>query len=563
MKSKIQLLKAAGLVLGSLILFSSFTTFGQAPAWQWAAGAGGTGYDWSNHIAVDTNGNSFSIGWFYSPYITVGSDTLLNADSSGNSTDIFIVKYDASGNVLWAKSAGGMSIEGGSGITTDLSGNAYITGSFLSSAVTFGSWTITNSGGYDMFLAKLDTYGNVLWAKSAAGSSNDDGQSVTTDAAGNLYLAGNFRSPAFTLDTITLINPGGANSPYDIYIARYDTSGTIVWAKSAGGTIGERIAGIAADANGNVYIVGDFESPNIGFDTIVLTNTGQQDIFIAKYDTSGNVLWAKSAAANGYASCSAIAADVNGNTCITGSLYSTSITFDSITLTNSGGAATYVAKYNPSGNIIWAESTSSTDIDYGTGICADGNGNFYITGAFRNTITFGSTTLISPGGFDIFVAKYDSSGNVLWGKRAGNGKQDYGWSIVADEFGMLYITGTFSSQTINFGGTILTNSAPNSMETFVAKLDNVTGFDEEINFHQTLNIYPNPVTNNFTIAFPNTVNKGAIEIYTILGKKIFKENITNISQKEIHLKHIPGGIYFVKVWNGEKYFSNKIIIQQN
>jgi hypothetical protein len=305
-------------------------------------------------------------------------------------TIVFIAKYDASGNVVWAKQSGGAGLEMGRGIAVDGSGNCYITGYFDGSA-TFGSTTFTSSGSYDVFIAKYDAAGNFQWAARAGSSGEDFGRNIAVDGSGNSYITGTFRNLA-SFGSTTLTSSGDE----DIFIARYDASGNVLWAKRAGGTNKDAAFGIAVDGSGNSYITGEFQG-NATFGSTTLTSTSSQpDIFIARYDASGNVLWAKQA----------------------------------------GG--------NSSG-------------DYGRNIAVDGSGNSYITGEFEGSASFGNTTLTSSGGVDIFVAKYDASGNVLWAKRAGGNLEERASGIDLDGSGNTYISGYFLGEA-SFGSITITSS---------------------------------------------------------------------------------------------------------
>ena len=140
---------------------------------------------------MDLNGNLYITGYFDSPLLIFGSTTLTNA--SQGQGDIFVVKYNASGNVLWAKSAGGWYIDVGNGIAVDANGSSYITGMFNSPSITFGNTVLTDSSGYfcgggqgcsDIFLVKYDSTGNVLWAQRAGGIDHDGGTGINLDANG-------------------------------------------------------------------------------------------------------------------------------------------------------------------------------------------------------------------------------------------------------------------------------------------------------------------------------------------------------------------------------------------
>src|SRR6185437_4146300 len=175
----------------------------------------------------------------------------------------------SSGTVLWAKSAGGGGNDNGYSVSTDAAGNAFMIGYLFSPAITFGTYTLTNAGAVNMFLVKYDANGNVLWAKKAGGTSNDFGNSVATDAIGNSFVTGSFQSPSITFDTYTLTNTSGVH----VFIAKYDANGNTLWAKNSGGTNGAGNS-IGTDAIGNVFVTGRFSSPTITFGTYTLNNAG-------------------------------------------------------------------------------------------------------------------------------------------------------------------------------------------------------------------------------------------------------------------------------------------------
>ena len=463
-----------------LILTSLFVQ-AQSPVWQWAAKAGGNDYDYSLDVAVDNSGNSYITGRFVSPSITFGSITLTNAGQSDifivkydvagnvvwaksvgtganeygiaiavdpigncyvtgefgdasitfdtvtltnagaiNSTDLFIVKYDPAGNVVWAKRAGGSDNEVGNGIAIDGSGNSYVTGRFNSSSVTFGSTTLTNAGGTcsffkpcpDIFTVKYDPGGNALWAKKGGGNSWDESTGIAVDKNGFSYVTGYFYSPTMNLDTIALANVG---NNYDLFIVKYDTSGNMVWAKSAGSNSGGVAGnGIAVDGSGNSYITGEFTSPSLTLGSTTLTNAGGNDVFTVKYDGSGSVVWAKSAGSSSTDYGYGIAVDGSGNSYVAGRFRSLSIVFDTITLTNTGGICSgfpscgdiFITKYDGSGNAVWAKSANGYGDDLVRSIAVDGSGNTYATGYFvYGSLTLDAITLTNAGYADVLIAR--------------------------------------------------------------------------------------------------------------------------------------------------------------
>jgi hypothetical protein len=278
----------------------------QAPDFKWARPAGSISDDRGNAISVTPNGDSYVFGTFESPTIEFGGIILTNSGGPGN-PNAFLVKYNLNGNAIWARSFSGDCL--GEVITTDINGNCYVSGSFLSNNMTIGNIILYNSwwGSREIFIAKYDENGNLVWAKSAGGSSTEVVRSVTVDAAGNSYITGYFQSgSSMTFGTITI-----TNNSTNIFIAKYDSNGNTIWAKSLGGNDLDYGVGISVDTIGNLYISGHFNSPTITFGTTTLTNVGSTtDFFIAKCDNNGNFLWAKDAGGIDYDYSSGIAIDI-------------------------------------------------------------------------------------------------------------------------------------------------------------------------------------------------------------------------------------------------------------
>ena len=531
-------------------MISILSVNAQTPNWQWAKSAGGTGSAFGLIVSTDAIGNVFMTGYFKSPTITFGTTTLTNAGSN----DIFIVKYDATGNVLWAKSVGGAYDERGQSVSTDASGNVFMTGYFISPTISFGTTTLTNtyaSNLYsDFFIVKYDTSGNVLWAKSAEGAYDDSGQSVSTDASGNVFITGIYYSPTITFGTTTLTKANPTSNYSDIFIVKYDASGNMLWATSAeDGLFNDDGRSLSTDASGNVFIAGYFASPTITFGTTTLTNTNSSwDIFIVKYDSSGNVLWAKSAGGTAYDIGNSVSTDAIGNVFMTGIYYSPTITFGITTLTNANNVADiFIVKYDASGNVLWAKSAEGTWYDLSYGVCTDVIGNVFITGAFYSpTITFGTTTLTNVNAAnDIFIVKYDASGNVLWAKSAGGTGYDEGYAVSTDASGNVFLTGNFGSPNINFGTTTLTNTDTTGSfrDIFIAKLDGTTGTNDIKNAN--IKIYPNPTNNIINIEGLTKNENNTIQIFDVQGKLVITKNISE--KGTIDLSELNKGVYVIKI----------------
>ncbi len=555
-------------------LFILFLTFlrianAQTPNWEWAKSAGGTSYEESNFIAKDNFGNVYITGYFFSTSITFGSFTLTNQGVGGNNNgDIFLVKYDANGNVVWAKGAGGTGNDGASYAATDSTGNVYITGIYKSYNLILGTDTLTNDttiGTAKMFIAKYDSTGNVIWAKSPTGLSYCHGTAVITDTIGNVYVSGTFMSPSVTFDSTTLINIDGSGNSLDMFLVKYNANnGTIVWAKSAGG-IGNDFGYCASvDATGNVYLNGYFTSSSMTIGSTTLTNAntdGSADIFLTKYNSTGNVVWAKSAGGTATEWGYSVITDVSGNIYITGYFASPTLQFGTFTLTNAGGLDLYITKYSPSGNLLWAKNAGGIKDEWGNCVMTDGSGNVYLAGWFKSSsITFGSTILNitdSTANYcaDILVVKYDASGNVLWAKNVGGGGFDAADAVVPDVNGNVYLTGLFESPSISFGSSVITNNTPGQGDVFVAKLGSLTTAVEENNSFNRINIFPNPSSGQVNITTSNNIDE--VKITDILGQIVYQ---TKTNEKNISLQLGKAGLYIVTLVSGRQMATRKLIV---
>jgi len=270
----------------------------------WATSAGGSGLDMGIGIATDINGNAYITGFFDSPSMKFGTYTLINKGSSSIDDDIYFAKYDVYGNLQWATSASGSNSVESWSIASDATGDTYITGGSGSSSLTFYSAissgkTITLNGtsggpvGY--YTVMYDSNGNAIWAKT--GCSSGVGEGVATDQTGNVYATGQYINPT-NFGSGTLKSKPVTNPVLDLFLVKYNSSGSFQWVQYAGGT-STLSQDAATDNTGNVLITGYFNASTITFGTITLTdgNSGDVDMFIAKYDANGNALWAKSAGA--------------------------------------------------------------------------------------------------------------------------------------------------------------------------------------------------------------------------------------------------------------------------
>jgi len=424
----------------------------------WAVRMGGTNLDYGTSVAVDKSGNVYSTGYFYGTGdFDPGPDTF-NLTSVGG-YDIFISKLDSSGNFLWAVNIGESLPAYGMSLTIDSSGNSYTTGFFQGTAdfdPGAGTYNLT-SDSLDVFVLKLDTYGNFLWAKRLGGSMRDYGNSLAVDVSGNVYTTGYFEGTAdFDPDTLTSYYLT-ASAYSDIFISKLDSSGNFLWAKKVGGLSGDYGESIAVDLSGNVYSTGCFGQTvdfNPGPGSYSLTSAGNEDIYVLKLDTYGNFLWAKRMGGTSGERGYSLALDCSDNVYTTGYFAQTS-DFDpgtgTFNITSSGSWDIFISKLNASGNFVWALSMGSATNDIGNSLALDPSGNIFNMGVFTGTVDFdpgaGVSNLTSSGQYDTYVLKLKPllalssqpvdrqnvcSGSIVQFGITGTGVSDYQWQRSTD-----------------------------------------------------------------------------------------------------------------------------------
>lgn len=423
--------------------------------------------------------------------------------------DIYLAKYDYQGNFLWVRTMGSKFWDEARDIDLDAAGNVYITGLSQTAAAsdTFflqtstSTYTIYTGSYLGTFVTKYDAAGNNVWCNLIKGTGNVGAAPTGLDisATGYLTLTGLYSG---TVDfdpssTNSSVLPVGGTGDDNIFVARYNLNGNYVWAKGLTGVNNIYIEqhGIKTDAAGNSYICGVYTAGHIDFDpsptaTVSPTGpTGNVYGYIAKYDVSGNYVWAKFLGANGSSNAInpyGLAVDASGNTYITG-LVENMPDFDPSPATyilNGNSGNIFIAKYDASGNLAWAKSMTSNNQDWGNSIDLDNSGSLYTTGYLTGTADFDPSptvtqTLTPTGTSSAFVSKYDTSGNYVWAALINT---DMPGAASAQDIhigtnGSIYVCGTFkgvvdldlSSSVVSF-----TSATANNTDQFLVRYNQCT-----------------------------------------------------------------------------------------
>jgi len=548
-------------------LIISFSSSAQAPDWFWAKNFGGKLIEHMSHVETDSQGNIYGLGLFYSDTLIIGTDTLLNKTPSGIFYDIVVAKFDATGNPLWARAIQSEDSDLGYSLNIDNNGNCYVAGGTFGEYLSFGSTTLNNpySPKTAIFYAKYAPNGNLLWAKMVSGNGYQEAYGIRAITSGGFYISGRFTSPSLVFGSFTLTNHGGG----DIFIAKCDDNGNAIWAKSIGGVKDDESFGCAIDNDENLYITGYFLSPTLNFGTTTITNTtGHWATYVAKYNSSGVEQWAKLAAtSDDNISGRNIIVDNNNNCYVIGYIFGTFANIGGIILNNAGSRDMYIAKFDQSGNFVFAKSFGGIYSDEITGICIDNNNDIYITGYFASPqISFDGFTLTNnslPQDMDGFVSKLDSNGTCIWAKQYGNEKNESGGGITLDPNGKLIVSGIYNSNPFTLGTTNLYVQSSQDADMFLAQLDNTVVSVNETSLNAVnFSIYPNPAKDIITIDFCKNFNgQSILNIYNIYGSLIKTETL-NQYQQNINIDDLSNGLYLVTIKSKESTQNQKLIIQR-
>lgn len=355
----------------------------------------------------------------------------------------------------WAVSAGdGSNVDQCYGIATDSQGNVYWAGSVRGTSQ-FGCGTITTGSNTAGVLAKYDASGNCLWVRSVLVTFDDAlAYDIAIDAEDRIYITGSYNGTAVFSDSISLASYVGD----DIFVARYDVDGTCLWARRAGSSSNDEARGIAVSAAGDVFITGFVGGFTVRFDPLQIASNNQRQVFVASYDSTGTLNWAKISTGIGQTKSSRGISVAGDRLFITGQFSYAIGEFDGLPIsTTSNTGKAYVLACDLDGHALWANSYASGDHE-GMGITADTLGSVFMVGRLWGSMFLPDDTLTSVSSNDDFmILKFDADGNYQWGKSTGSAQRDLSWRAAADGQGNVYVGVQFLN-TVDFFGTSITSA---------------------------------------------------------------------------------------------------------
>jgi len=449
---------------------------------------GGTDYEEGRALAVLPDASLVVTGRFAGSSLFGEWPTFTSLNASGDD-DLFLARYSPAGAMQWAIPVGGPSRgDWGNAVATFADGSILLGGYFHGLASFNGAplaGGVTAYGEDDAFLARYSANGVLQWVRKAGGIFHDEVEGVAVLPNGDFVVTGQFTAQGTFgegAQTVALMVNGAITSA-DGFVARYRGDGTLVWVKQFGGAAGnDQGVAIAAAADGSCVVTGTFVDAATfgeGGNQVALLSGGGTDAFFARYDADGNLLWARRGGGSGEDLAYAVASLPNGDVVACGSHLGAS-TFggpgSSATLQSVGGRDAFLVRFAANGTLTWARSAGGASDDEARGVVLAADGSATVTGSFHTFATFGTAptvrTVTAVGLRDVFVARYDASGTIVWCKRAGGTNHDLGNAIALLPDGSCAVTGTFQGDaTFGAGGASRLLSANGLGDVFVARFN--------------------------------------------------------------------------------------------
>lgn len=554
----------------------SFTSLQAQPPVLWTGQIGGAAWDQLSSSHMDSQDNLYTAGSF-AQTADLNSDTATSNFTAQSGTDGFVTKADQNGNHQWAAafhSQGSCIING---VTTDVSNNVYVAGTFSTDIDVNPdpntTTTVTGQGGDDMFLVKLDAAGNYIWHHTFGQASSQRIQKIASDSQNNIYIAGLF-SGDIDMDpgAGTHIISSGITLDLDMFLAKYDSAGNLQWANAFGGDLyTETIHDLHVDASGNIYFSGEF-ADSLDFDpdttTYILTGDPSVDGFSAKYNTNGELQWALHFYSVSLSGVRATQPLPNGNVLITGT-FRDQIDLDPGTgnaIENTQGNNDVFAVFIDSNGVYQSHFTfGDPGIQTSMGIEVSTSGRVFIHGAFNGTVDFdpgsGTASSAAQGNSDSYILEIDQSGNYVDHWIISGSIFTYMYFLNSDANDNLYMSIAASADVdLDPGPGTVTQTSFGNWDIHLAKLG--TGTFAGRSGQGWLGdagmvVYPNPAGDRVSVEimgeWPNEIS-----LYSADGVEILRVDMRG-AKAELDLSDLPSGIYFLRGIVDGRMISSRIV----
>lgn len=548
-----------------LFIILSFT-YGNAQNIEWALAEGGTNTDSGSMIYLDSEENILVTGSFYDVVDFDPGPGTFNLTSSGLA-DVFVQKLDPSGELIWAISFGGGAYESASNVVVDSANNILISG-FFEGTVDFdpgpGSTLLSSNGEQDVFVVKLSSEGNLLWALNFGSIESDYAADMVIDSLDAIYLTGRYNNYLPTPDT-------RQNTTFlsDIYVTKISTTGQTLWFHEIGGPAFDYGTSVALDNTNKVLVGGRFQETvdfDPGSNTDDRTSQGGSDGFLLCFDLDGTYNWARSFGGPNRDFVWALDINDQNETILTG-FFNETCDFDpgpnSFNITSQGVNNMFVSKFNSAGDFIQAVAALGEGEIVPNDVYIDSNSSIFITGYFLETVDFDPgpdvVSRSSTGFDDIFLLKLKDDLEFQSIITYGSADVDRGNSVILDDLDNIMLSGEFS-ETVDFDpGTGSTNLSSNgSRDVFLLKLKPEALSRDDFYSDTDFQYYPNPTSGILNISFSSMETRIDMVIYDVTGKLLDKKQFYN---RENISYYLPGstGLKLVQLTTNDSSTSFKVI----
>lgn len=519
-----------------IALFSFLSTvflYGQDPQIEWQNTIGGEDNDVLYSVVQTLDGG----------YILGGeSESNISGDKTENAvgyTDYWVVKIDASGNVEWEKTIGGLGHERLRSVFQASNGD-YIIGGYSNSNIG-GDKTEDSNGQSDYWVLRLDTFGNIIWQNTIGGNWSEELTSIIPTEDGGILIGGSSSSDISGDKTES--SRGGP----DYWIVKLNGEGEVQWDKTIGGFRDDILESIAQTADGGFILGGTSESDISGDKTE--NSKGGYDYWVVKTDALGNIEWQKTIGGDDVDELHAIAQNVDGGYILAGDSISNSSGDKSED--NIGYSDYWIVRLDQSGNIMWENTIGALSQNEVSSVIQTNDEGFLVGGWSGGDIS-GDKTENSRGGFDYWILKLYPSGQIEWQKTIGGGSPDLVRDVNQTSDGGFILAGHSHS---NISGD-KTEDSKGLADFWVVKLKGTLGIND-IELSTSINVFPNPTENILQLNSHNHIIDG-LKIFDTKGSLIkeFKnpENLSNIN-----VSNLPAGVYFLRISSNEKTVIKKFV----
>lgn len=535
------MLKVAGILFSFFLLQSPF--HGHAQTFDGAVSYGTVAEEFGLSVRVDEQGNVITLGG-YKDSIDFGNGEVLYEQGTTD-LGLFVTKHDAQGDLLWTFN-GGTDGEKLFYLDLDGGGNVYVAGSLLGTQ-TFGDSTFSTQSGEsnDNFVLRINANGDFAWARHIRGPDHEHIQGLSVTDQGDIYVSG-FFDATFSYEGTTFTNNGQS----DVFIMKFTSENAFVWGAAHGGSGIEWPWDIDADAAGNVFVSGSHTAA-FQWDGMSLTHAGSNDMFIAKLNASdGSAQWVKALGGSGGDEAFGIQSNAHGSVdeVYVSGYFSGEVQLGAETYTSAGPNDGILLKMDANGDVLWARKFGGNFSDKNIIRPAlDVARNVFAGTSSISTMSIGDSTFPNNGSRDFLIAKFDPNGNLKNAISAGGTGNDLLNDIHINGAGKCWITGSFTSSSLDLGGTVLSNTGIAQPDVFIAEITGLA--DSVLHTTQPMHVswgsaFPNPAHDRVYVETQGSVSQ--LHLLDVTGKRV-RTVSTYAGHRfiSLDLTSVPPGMYFL------------------